>query len=68
VSEFSEVKPKAEANRLPSAPVANCLEPVETAGPATQDQMRDINHIMEILRGGGYHCELLQENFPKNRR
>jgi hypothetical protein len=64
------IPPVSEAERRPSAPVANCLEPGETAGPKseTQERMRDIDRIMEILREGGYHCELLVENSPNNRR
>jgi len=31
-----------------------------------QEKMHAIDHIMEILREGGYHCELLPEDLPKN--
>jgi len=32
-----------------------------------QEKMHEINHIMEFLCEGGYHCELLPGDLPKNR-
>src|SRR5262245_41842558 len=42
----------------------NCLEPGGTSDPQRghQEQMRDVARLMEILRGGGYHCELAEKN------
>ena len=43
----------------------SCLEPAGTTGPQRdhQEQMLDVSRLMEILRGGGYHCELADQTF-----
>jgi hypothetical protein len=43
--------------------VANCPSPADTTGPGQdhQEGMRAVALIMEILREGGYHCELTKE-------
>jgi hypothetical protein len=38
------------------APISNCLEPADVTRPKL-----DVASIMEILREGGYDCELAQE-------
>jgi hypothetical protein len=45
------------------SPVANCREPVDATGLMRdqEEQMRAVAHIMEILREGGYHCEINQD-------
>jgi hypothetical protein len=51
-------------NAAVAAPMARCHEPADPVALTLdhQDQTCDIDHIMEILREAGYHCELLQEN------
>jgi len=58
--------PVPQGERHPSALITNCPEPAEIAGPKpdNQEQMRDLDHVLKILREGGYHCELLQD-LPK---
>jgi len=64
---------RVRAKRLVSTPktsvARNRLDPATAtpidAGGGTldrQDQQRAIEQIMEILREGGFHCELLQES------
>jgi hypothetical protein len=51
--------------KLSTSPIANGSE---TAGKSNTHEMHDIKHILEILREGGYHCEVLQADVLKNRR
>ena len=46
---------------VPTTP--NCLEEVDATGakPDHQERMRAVARILEILREGGYHCELDQK-------
>jgi len=52
----------AAALRQPANSTANSLEAVDTAKPQPRDEenLRAIDHIMEILGEGGYHCKLLE--------
>jgi len=53
------------SSKAPSAaPIQDCPEPADPVAPTLdhQDQTCDIDHIMEILREAGYHCESLHEN------
>src|SRR5215475_3672888 len=42
-----------------------CLEPADaiTERAAYQEQMRNVARVVELLRGGGYACDLLEDVF-----
>lgn len=54
----------------PLTPTANCFAPTKAAGPTPddQEQIRAIDHIVQILREGGYSCELLPDSLPDKRQ
>jgi hypothetical protein len=58
-----------QIRQAPKAASPSSRSVLEVEGPVTRsdeqaDHLRAVAEIMEILREGGYHCELLQEIDP----